>query len=158
MPDDEFDAPESDSPEETSAEHPKRAKFDKNGLSIIAGLLVAVLAFAITVQVRHDDDAQDFSNLRGADLAEMLKSIDATNQRLADQIDELTKTRDELKADVRQGHRIARERDGDPGRISRGAGAWRANHNYRPRRDHHCVRPAGCCAGNARRRGRSDRD
>lgn len=113
MPDDEFDAPESDSPEETSAEHPKRAKFDKNGLSIIAGLLVAVLAFAITVQVRHDDDAQDFSNLRGADLAEMLKSIDATNQRLADQIDELTKTRDELKADTTnsaQAEKAARDR------------------------------------------------
>lgn len=77
-----------------------RALLDKRSLQIIATLLVALLAFAITVQIRHDDSAHDFTNLRGAELAEMLKSIDATNQRLAAQIEELTQTRNDLKADT----------------------------------------------------------
>lgn len=90
-----------------------RTRFDKRSLSAIAGLLVGVLAFGITVQIRHDDDAQDFTNLRGADLAEMLKSIDATNQRLAAQIEELTLTRDELKensTNSAQAEKSARDR------------------------------------------------
>ena len=77
-----------------------RRELDKRTLSVIAGLLVGVLAFAITVQVSQDDSSQDFDTLRGAELAEMLKSIDASNQRLAEQIEELTATRDELKADT----------------------------------------------------------
>lgn len=86
---------------------------NKRSLSIVAGLLVALLAFAITVQVRNDDNAQDFSNVRGVELAEMLKSIDATNQRLAAQIQDLTATRDQLKADstnTAKAEKTARER------------------------------------------------
>ncbi|TXJ06237.1 MAG: DUF881 domain-containing protein [Aeromicrobium sp.] len=81
------------------AKRPRR-ELDKRTLSVIAGLLVGVLAFAITVQVSQDDSSQDFDTLRGAELAEMLKSIDASNQRLAEQIEELSATRDELKADT----------------------------------------------------------
>lgn len=84
---------------EVGAKRPRR-ELDKRTLSVIAGLLVGVLAFAITVQVSQDDSSQDFDSLRGVELAEMLKSIDASNQRLAEQIDELSVTRDELKADT----------------------------------------------------------
>lgn len=90
-----------------------KTQLDKKSLSIVAGLLVALLAFAITVQIRQDDAAQDFSNVRGADLAEMLKSLDATNQRLAAQIEELTATRNQLQTDTTntvQAEKTARER------------------------------------------------
>lgn len=113
MPEDKKEGTVHASPDELEASAKFKTRFDAKRLSIVAGLLVALLAFAITVQVRHDDDSQDFSNLRGADLAEMLKSIDATNQRLADQISELTATRDELKlnsSNNAQAEKAARQR------------------------------------------------
>lgn len=64
----------------------------------VIALLVGLLAFAITVQWRQADDAEDFSGVRGAELAELLKSLDATNTRLNDQIASLTATRDELRS------------------------------------------------------------
>lgn len=68
------------------------------GRSWIVGGLIALLAFAITVQWNHDDESQDYSGVRGAELAELLKSLDATNERLARQIDTLTASRDALKS------------------------------------------------------------
>jgi uncharacterized protein YlxW (UPF0749 family) len=62
---------------------------------IVVALLIGGLAFAITVQVR-DDDNSDYSGVRGDDLVELLKSLDAANERLGTQINELTATRNGL--------------------------------------------------------------
>ncbi|KQY59225.1 hypothetical protein ASD11_06480 [Aeromicrobium sp. Root495] len=66
-------------------------------LRVVSGLLVAALAYAVTVQVRQDEES-DYSTLRGVELVELLKSIDAANQRLGRQIDELTATRNGLQS------------------------------------------------------------
>ena len=42
-------------------------------------LLVGLLAFTMTVQWSQDDETDDFSGVRGVELAELLKSLDATN-------------------------------------------------------------------------------
>jgi uncharacterized protein YlxW (UPF0749 family) len=64
---------------------------------LVVGLLVAVLAFTMTVQWRQDDETEDFSGVRGAELAELLKSLDATNARLSQQIETLRTSRDDLR-------------------------------------------------------------
>lgn len=63
----------------------------------VIALLVGVLAFAITVQWRQAEEADDFSGVRGAELAELLRSLDATNARLTQQIDDLRASRDDLR-------------------------------------------------------------
>lgn len=64
---------------------------------IIVGVLIAILAFTITVQWSQEDEADDFSGVRGVELAELLKSLDATNARLTEQIETLRSTRDDLR-------------------------------------------------------------
>lgn len=64
---------------------------------VIVGVLIAILAFTITVQWSQEDEADDFSGVRGVELAELLKSLDATNARLTDQIETLRATRDDLR-------------------------------------------------------------
>ncbi|MFD1858530.1 DUF881 domain-containing protein [Aeromicrobium camelliae] len=81
-------------------------------LQLLAGVLVAALAFAIVAQWRQDE-REDFSGVRGAELGELLKSLDASNQRLARQIEELSATRDELRdssANSEQAEEAARKR------------------------------------------------
>lgn len=68
----------------------------KRGLQVVVAVLVGVLAFAIVTQTK-DTENEDFSNVRSEDLVELLRSLDASNQRLDDQIDELTTTRDDLR-------------------------------------------------------------
>lgn len=63
----------------------------------IVALLVGLLAFTMTVQWRQDDETDDFSGVRGVELAELLKSLDATNTRLSQQIDTLRASRDDLR-------------------------------------------------------------
>src|SRR6478736_4603486 len=65
--------------------------------SWIVALLVGLLAFTMTVQWRQDDETDDFSGVRGVELAELLKSLDATNTRLSQQIDTLRASRDDLR-------------------------------------------------------------
>ncbi|MGH3459273.1 DUF881 domain-containing protein [Aeromicrobium sp.] len=65
------------------------------GMHLLIGCLVGVLAFAMTTQISQDD-ATDYTAVRGVELVELLKSIDAANERLGTQIDDLTETRDEL--------------------------------------------------------------
>lgn len=67
------------------------------GMQLLVGVLIAGLAFVLTTQVLQDDDTEDFSSFRGAELGELLKSLDATNERLSRQISELTETRDSLR-------------------------------------------------------------
>lgn len=64
---------------------------------LVVAVLIGVLAFTITVQWNQGDETEDFSGVRGVELAELLKSLDATNARLNTQIDELRTTRDDLR-------------------------------------------------------------
>ena len=68
---------------------------------IVVGVIIAILAFTITVQWNQDDESEDFSGVRGVELAELLKSLDATNARLSEQIDTLRATRNELRDSTR---------------------------------------------------------
>jgi len=68
---------------------------------IVVGVIIAILAFTITVQWSQDDESEDFSGVRGVELAELLKSLDATNARLTEQIDTLRATRNELRDSTR---------------------------------------------------------
>jgi len=62
---------------------------------VVVAVLLCGLAFAMVVQI-NDKDNDDYSNVRGDDLVELLKSLDAANERLGTQIDELTATRNGL--------------------------------------------------------------
>jgi uncharacterized protein YlxW (UPF0749 family) len=62
---------------------------------VVVAILIGGLAFAMLVQIRRDD-TDDYSNVRSDDLVELLKSLDAANERLNTQIDELTATRNGL--------------------------------------------------------------
>jgi uncharacterized protein YlxW (UPF0749 family) len=76
--------------------------------SLLIGGLLAALGFAFTTQVRADEQSR-YSGLRGVELVELLKSTDAANDRLAQQIDELTFKRDQLEQSSRQSAASARE-------------------------------------------------
>jgi uncharacterized protein YlxW (UPF0749 family) len=62
---------------------------------LLVAILIGALALAITVQVRDAPD-DDYENARSEDLVELLKSLDASNQRLDRQIADLTVSRDDL--------------------------------------------------------------
>lgn len=83
-------------PEPThSHEAPRRTRGFPPLSRVIMALLLAGLAFAITIQI-SDDGKDDYASVRGEDLVELLKSLDAANERLGTQIDELTETRNGL--------------------------------------------------------------
>ena len=65
------------------------------GMHLLIGGLIAVLGFGMSTQFVQDD-ATDYTSVRGVELVELLKSIDAANERLGTQIEDLTQTRDEL--------------------------------------------------------------
>ena len=65
------------------------------GMQFLVAVLIGGLAFAMTAQIGQDD-ATDYTSVRGVELVELLKSIDAANERLGTQIDDLTKTRNDL--------------------------------------------------------------
>lgn len=62
---------------------------------IAVALLLAMLAFAVTLQVRHKEPG-DYSGVRKGDLVELLRSLDAANDRINTQVNELTLTRNQL--------------------------------------------------------------
>lgn len=62
---------------------------------LLVAVLLGALALGITLQVR-DKPSEDYQNARSEDLVELLKSLDAANQRLDRQITDLTRTRDDL--------------------------------------------------------------
>ena len=65
------------------------------GMHLLIGGLIAVLGFGMATQFVQDD-ATDYTSVRGVELVELLKSIDAANERLGTQIEDLTQTRDDL--------------------------------------------------------------
>ena len=71
------------------------------GMHLLIGGLIAVLGFAMSTQFVQDD-ATDYTSVRGVELVELLKSIDAANERLGTQIDDLTQTRDDLLSSSRR--------------------------------------------------------
>lgn len=66
-------------------------------MHLLVAVLVGGLAFGVTTQIGQDD-ATDYTSVRGVELVELLKSIDAANERLGTQINDLTQTRDELRS------------------------------------------------------------
>lgn len=94
----------------TAADGTRRGR--RRGWQVLVALMVGVLGFVMVAQLGQDDET-DYSALRGVELVELLKSVDAANERLADQIDELTATRDQLESSQGRGdeaEEVARER------------------------------------------------
>jgi uncharacterized protein YlxW (UPF0749 family) len=75
---------------------------------VVVAILIGGLAFAMLVQIRRDD-TDDYSGVRGDDLVELLKSLDAANERLGTQIDELTATRDGLLNSTQRSERAEKQ-------------------------------------------------
>ena len=71
------------------------------GMHLLIGGLIAVLGFGMATQFVQDD-ATDYTSVRGVELVELLKSIDAANERLGTQIEDLTQTRDDLLSSSRR--------------------------------------------------------
>ncbi len=65
---------------------------------VLAGLLCAVLGFALVVQVRQTQDA-DLGSLRESDLVRILDDIGERNDRLQAEQRDLERTREELQSD-----------------------------------------------------------
>lgn len=75
---------------------------------VVVAALIGGLGFAITVQVR-DDGTDDYSGVRGEELVELLKSLDAANVRLDTQIDDLTRTRNDLLSSTQRSEQARKE-------------------------------------------------
>ncbi|MGH3474956.1 MAG: hypothetical protein ACRDOT_08600, partial [Aeromicrobium sp.] len=71
------------------------------GMHLLIGGLIGVLGFGMATQFGQDD-ATDYTSVRGVELVELLKSIDAANERLGTQIEDLTQTRDDLLSSSRR--------------------------------------------------------
>lgn len=87
-------------PEKPEHGRPRRL-FKVSVSQVVVALLIGGLAFAIMVQIR-DDGKDDYSGVRGENLVELLKSLDAANERLATQIDDLSATRDDLLSSTKR--------------------------------------------------------
>jgi uncharacterized protein YlxW (UPF0749 family) len=95
------------------------------GMHLLIGGLIAVLGFGMATQFVQDD-ATDYTSVRGVELVELLKSIDAANERLGTQIEELTETRDDLLTSSRRSEdaeKQARERSEQLAILAGSAGA-----------------------------------
>ena len=82
---------------------------------LVVAFLLAVLAFAMTIQFRHKDTA-DYSGVRGPELVQLLRSLDSANERISTQVDELTVTRNDLLSSTQksaEAERQARKRADD---------------------------------------------
>ena len=82
---------------------------------LVVALLLAGLAFAMTTQFQHKD-AADYSGVRGTELVQLLRSLDAANERISTQVDELTVTRNDLLSSTQksaEAERQARKRADD---------------------------------------------
>lgn len=92
---------------------------------LVVAFLLASLAFAMTVQFRHKDPA-DYSDVRKGDLVELLRSLDAANERITSQVTALTTTRDNLLGSTKKSAEAeaqARKRANDLGILAGSVGA-----------------------------------
>ena len=128
---------------------------------LLAGLLCAVLGFALVVQVRQTQDA-DLGSLRESDLVRILDDVGERDDRLESEQADLQRTREQLQTDGsapagRAGGRPRPARRArHPGRHGRRAGAGRPDHHHRPGRRDRRRDAAGRAPGAARRRRRGD--
>lgn len=102
-----------------------RSYFRPASSQVVVTLLLAGLAFAMTIQVRHKDTA-DYSGVRGGELVELLRSLDAANERISTQVSELTVTRNDLLSSTKrseEAERQARKRADDLSILAGSAGA-----------------------------------
>lgn len=102
-----------------------RSLFRPATSQLVVALLLAGLAFAMTVQIRHKDPA-DYSGVRGGELVELLRSLDAANERISTQVSELTITRNDLLGTTKksaEAERQARKRADDLSILAGSAGA-----------------------------------
>jgi uncharacterized protein YlxW (UPF0749 family) len=93
-----------ETPDRPDASEPPGNRFHRPTPTLtqaIAAILIGSLAFAITLQVRHSK-TDDYSGVRGDELVELLKSLDAANGRISTQIDELTTTRNDLLSSTKR--------------------------------------------------------
>jgi uncharacterized protein YlxW (UPF0749 family) len=65
---------------------------------LVAGVLLAVLGLAATVQVRDNGAENDLSGARQSDLIALINSLTLATERARSEIDQLTRTRDELRS------------------------------------------------------------
>ncbi|KQV76601.1 hypothetical protein ASC61_17225 [Aeromicrobium sp. Root344] len=75
---------------------------------VTVAVLLGILGLAIVAQI-HEKDNDDYSNVRGDDLVELLKSLDAANERLGTQIDELTTTRNGLLSSTKRSEQAEKQ-------------------------------------------------
>jgi uncharacterized protein YlxW (UPF0749 family) len=69
--------------------HPPRSQ-------LLIGLILAVLGFALVVQLRATDDDSRFASARQEDLVRILEDLTARGERLRTEIEDLERTRDRL--------------------------------------------------------------
>ncbi len=87
----------------TAQERPRRRT-----RQLATAALLGLLAFTVTVQLGQDE-ADSYQNLRSVELVELLKTLDATNGRLTEQIEDLTSTRDDLRSSTDASETAQRE-------------------------------------------------
>jgi len=75
---------------------------------VTVAVLLGILGLAIVAQI-NEKDTNDYSNVRGDDLVELLKSLDAANERLGTQIDELTTTRNDLLSSTKRSEQAEKQ-------------------------------------------------
>jgi uncharacterized protein YlxW (UPF0749 family) len=68
---------------------------------LVAGVLLAVLGLAATVQVRDNGSQDDLTGARQADLIALINSLTLASERARNEIAQLTETRDELRSTAR---------------------------------------------------------
>jgi uncharacterized protein YlxW (UPF0749 family) len=95
-------------PSSSGASKGWRALMRPSVSQLMVTLLIGLLAFTITVQVK-DDGAEDYSGVRGEELVELLKSLDVANERLGTQIEDLTQTRNGLLSSTRRSEQAEKE-------------------------------------------------
>lgn len=92
---------------------------------VAVAVLLATLAFAATAQFRHQDPG-DYSGVRKGELVELLRSLDAANERISTQVSELTLTRNDLLGSTKRSEdaeRQAKKRADDLAILAGTAGA-----------------------------------
>lgn len=76
-------------PARPARQHPKRSQ-------ALIGLILAVLGFALVVQLRTTQQSSRFASARQEDLVRILGELNARGERLRAEIEELEQTRDRL--------------------------------------------------------------
>ncbi|TDT33309.1 DUF881 domain-containing protein [Naumannella halotolerans] len=86
----------------------RRGFFSFSRGQVIVGLVLCLVAVAVTMQVRAQSTDDTYATARRADLVQILDGLNAESRRLDDEISNLENTRDELRSGV-DSERIARE-------------------------------------------------